>query len=341
MDADRRPDSGIVVLLVLQRLVVAMMIAMAGVLFAIDDTSAQAPAVPTERLIHVYGLKRHFLEYKPHTLAKGAPLVILLHAGLQSMRKLFRSRRKSTRRWLTLSEREGFLLLAPNGTNPDNGDTAGDTQLWNDLRNAAEIGSVDIDDVAFISALVALAVRDYGVNPDRVYVTGASNGGMMVYRLLVERPDLFAAGAAFLANLPEAAVQKVLASTPIMIANGTSDRLVPYAGGMIARQRGMVRSTDATIAYWAGANRADSSNRQEKALADRDPDDSCKLVQTTYPAKDGGSEVFVLTMQGGGHKIPSTRMPKKTGAPHPIVGRRCHDAEGADLAWSFLRRHSR
>lgn len=332
MTAHVRPVSG---------LLLSLLIASVGLLPAVDAPSAQTRLTPTERSISVSGINRHYLEYKPRSLKQGAPLVIVLHAGLQSMRKLFRNRRKSTRRWLTLADRDQFLLLAPNGTNPDNGDTAGDTQLWNDLRNAAEIGSFEIDDVGFISALIARAILHDGIDPDRVYVTGASNGGMMVYRLLVERPDLFAAGAAFLANLPLAAVPKVLSSTPIMIANGTGDRLVPYDGGMIARQRGRVRSTDATIAYWARVNRADMSAPRERTLADRDRHDSCKLFQTIYPAESGGGEVLVLTMKGGGHKIPSTRMPKKSGAPHPIVGRRCRDAEGADLAWSFLRRHRR
>lgn len=321
--------------------VLSLMITIAGLLFAIESASAQAPRTPTERTIQVSGIKRHYLEYKPGMLGEGAPLVIVLHAGLQSMRKLFRNRRKNTRRWLALAEREKFLLLAPNGTNPDDGDTGSDTQLWNDLRNAGEIGSYEIDDVGFISALIAHAIRHHGVDPDRVYVTGASNGGMMVYRLLVERPELFAAGAAFLANLPEAAVPTAREPTPIMIANGTGDRLVPYAGGMIARQRGMVRSTDATIAYWVGINRVDTVTPTELAFADRDPDDACRMFRTTYPAKAGGGEVFVLTMQGGGHKIPSIRMARKSGPAHPIVGRRCHDAEGADLAWSFLMRHSR
>lgn len=316
-----------------------MFVAWVGILVAV--VSAQAQPIPVERSIYVSGIKRHYLEYNPRTLKPGAPLVIVLHAGLQSMRKLFRDRRKYTRRWLALADREKFLLLAPNGTNPETGDTDSDTQLWNDLRNAAEIGSYEIDDVGFITALIGRAVRDDGIDPKRVYVTGASNGGMMVYRLLVEQPDLFAAGAAFLANLPDASIPNPRDSTPIMIANGTGDRLVPYAGGMIARQRGMVRSTDATIAYWMAANRADAANRIDITLADRDPDDGCRLVRTIYPAKTGGGEVYVLTMRGGGHRIPSIRMRRKSGSVHPIVGRRCHDAEGADLAWSFLRRHRR
>jgi len=318
-----------------------MLIAWVVTLFGIEPVSAQPQFTAVERSIYVSGIKRHYLEYKPKTLKPGAPLVIVLHAGLQSMRKLFRERRKYTRRWLALADRESFLLLAPNGTNPETGDTGSDMQLWNDLRNAAEIGSYEIDDVAFIAALISRAIRDRGVDPKRVYVTGASNGGMMVYRLLVERPDLFAAGAAFLANLPVASIPNPSDSTAILIANGTGDRLVPYAGGMIARQRGMVRSTDATIAYWMANNRADAANRTEIMLADRDPDDGCRLVQTIYPAKIGGREVYVLTMRGGGHKIPSIRMPRKSGNVHPVVGRRCHDAEGADLVWSFLRRHRR
>ena len=304
----------------------------------VNQSNAQEPIAHT---LDVSGIERHYLEYRPTGLQSGAPLVILLHGGMQGMGKVFRPRRKHNRYWMMLADQEEFLLLTPNGTNPDTGDTATDRQHWNDLRDAAKVGNADIDDVGFIAALIDQAAEKHSINRHRVYVTGASNGGMMTYRLLIERPDLFAAGVAFIANLPKTPVKGAAMPTPIMIVNGTEDRLVPYDGGMIARQRGLVRSTADTITYWVGVNGADPAAMQETILPDLNPDDGCRLIRTVYPAPLDGEPVVVLTMQGGGHKIPSASMPRKSGKPHAIVGRRCHDAEGADLAWSFLSRYSR
>ena len=45
-----------------------------------------------------------------------------------------------------------------------------------DLRDERRTGAADVDDVAFLGALVDRAVRDHRLDRSRVYVTGASNG---------------------------------------------------------------------------------------------------------------------------------------------------------------------
>ncbi len=49
------------------------------------------------------------------------------------------------------------------------------------------------DDVGYVKALVAQLIRDWHADPDRVYLTGISNGGDMTFRLAVEVPGTFAA----------------------------------------------------------------------------------------------------------------------------------------------------
>jgi polyhydroxybutyrate depolymerase len=51
------------------------------------------------------------------------------------------------------------------------------------------------DDVAFLDAVIARVSREHGVDPERIYVSGFSNGGQMAARMALERPETFAAVA--------------------------------------------------------------------------------------------------------------------------------------------------
>jgi len=296
---------------------------------------------PVERGLVVGGLTRVYLEVVPESLRRPAPLVLLLHGGGQSMRKLFRQRRGGTRRWLHLAERDGFVLVAPNGAAAGGGDPAGDRQSWNDLRPDKTEGNSTADDVAFIAALIDRVARDHPIDRRRVYVTGSSNGGMMTYRLLIERPELFAAAAAFIATLPQSEVPDAPRPTPLMIMNGTADKLVPYGGGAIAKTRGMARSSDATLDYWLRVNRADRSRREVEPLPDRDPGDGCRLVESRWQAGPNGAETLFVQMDGGGHAMPVATGPRHGWLVERILGPQCRDLDGADLAWAFMRRFER
>jgi polyhydroxybutyrate depolymerase len=130
------------------------------------------------------GLTRWFLEYRPtQPVRSNSPLVLVLHGGSESMNEVFRTR--GMHKWLDVCEKNGFLMLVPNGVDIRTGDTKGDNQNWNDYRN---LHGDKIDDTGFLAALWAIAER--GIDAFRVYQTGPSNGGMMAYRALIETSPL-------------------------------------------------------------------------------------------------------------------------------------------------------
>ncbi|MGE9271059.1 MAG: hypothetical protein ACQKBU_09685, partial [Verrucomicrobiales bacterium] len=59
------------------------------------------------------------------------------------------------------------------------------------------------------------------------------------------------------------------------------------------------------------------------------------------PARPGGAPVVALTVEGGGHVTPSIehRIPD-TPFVIRLIGRQCHDLEGAEVAWNFLNQFS-
>lgn len=291
-----------------------------------------------ERSLRVGATTRWLLLQQPPDGQRPAPILIVLHGGGQSMRRMFDAGAGATRGWPELARRENALLLVPNGTNPDNGDPRGDNQTWNDLRQDIARAS-SADDVAYILALIGWAQATYRTDAARVYVTGASNGGMMTFRLLMEVPEPFAAGAAFVGALPaeDTRLKPPARPTPLLIANGKLDPLVQWNGGEIAGHRGQTRSVAATVAWWAAANKAAAQPSATATLPDTDPSDACRIERRDYPAGPGGAPVTTYTMTGGGHSIPSSRYDIPKGwLVRRFIGPVCRDAEGIELAWQFL-----
>lgn len=292
-----------------------------------------------ESSLEVNGLIRWYRIYIPDPLPEKPALVLYLHGGTLSMRALFSPLVDGTDRWFSIAEEEGLVLLVPNGVNAKTGDTYGDDQNWNDLRPVPAAGQTTVDDVGFLMALLDKVSDDLPIDENRIYVTGASNGGMMTYRLLIDRPDRFAAGAAFIANLPALSEGLTLpeSPTPLMIVNGTEDPLMPWDGGEVGKGRGWVMSTEETVLWWVGANQADATRLNSTALPDLNLEDGCRVREDHYPAGEGGAPVLFYALVGGGHTMPSLTQPglllKLSGR---ILGPVCQEVEGVDLAWDFF-----
>ena len=296
-----------------------------------------------ERSVQVGSTERWFLVRAPKDKSQAAPVLLILHGGGQSMRHLFSTTAGATRGWPELAERENALLLVPNATHAETGSATSDDQTWNDLRQGVSREST-ADDVSFLLGLLDWANGTHNVDRTRVYVTGASNGGMMTFRLLMEAPERFAAGAAFVSALPVdgSRLKRPSKPTPLLIANGTLDPLVLWNGGKIAGGRGETRSTAATVSWWLSANSASMEPTSTARLPDRAPDDNCVIEHRVYGAQPGGAPVETFTMIGGGHTIPSAKyvLPDNWFVRR-FLGPVCRDAEGIELAWTFLSKHRR
>ena len=256
------------------------------------------------------------------------------------MRSLFSPLADSSATWFRIAEDEGVVLVVPNGVDPKTGDTYGDDQVWNDLRPSEAEGQSQVDDVGFILALLDKIMMEMSIDQDRIFVTGASNGGMMTYRLLIEAPERFSAGAAFIANLPvlDAPLPVPPHPVPILIGNGTEDLLMPYDGGLVVKERGKVISTEETVAWWVAANQADQEGAVSRILPDINKEDGCRIHETIYPAGQDGALVRFYRMEGGGHTLPgivSGGWLKR--AIIGLLGPVCQDADGVLLVWDFFR----
>jgi polyhydroxybutyrate depolymerase len=149
-----------------------------------------------------------------------------------------------------------------------------------------------------------------GINDKHVFAVGTSGGGHMAYKLALTMPERFAAITALIANLPDTnnidCVEKRVAM-PVLIVNGTEDKVNPYMGGEVIIGNnislGFVRSTDRTFAYWSTLAGYKKQAKKE-LLLDNDPKDGKTIEQYTYK-KRRKPEVTLLKVIGGKHDYPN------------------------------------
>jgi polyhydroxybutyrate depolymerase len=249
------------------------------------------------------------------------PLILALHGNLMSGAQFER-----TGAWAAFAAKNRVVVALPDGLN----------SAWADGRVGAEIRGksppAGTDDVAFLTALVEKLITDRAADRKRIYVTGASNGGMMTYRLLCDRPDLFAAGAASIAVLTDSFAARCRPSkpVPVMLLNGTADSITPWA------RSGAYMGTDATLAYFRRINGC-SDKAETQALPDLDKSDHSTVTRMAY-ACPKGADVVLLRINGGGHQWPSRISPPRFEA---FLGPRNRDIEGADEVWAFFQHFAR
>ena len=280
-----------------------------------------APAARAER-IAVGGVERTYALGGVRSSARG--LLIVLHGGGGSGASAARQFGMEP-----VAARERLLIAYPDAI----------AKHWNDGRrdDRGRGSGAQADDVAFLSELARAVARDIDGGP--VFVAGVSNGGMMTYRLACETAGLFAGFAAVIANLPVdlAATCNPKRAQPVLIMNGTEDRLMPWRGGAIVafgQSRGEVLSATATFERWRGWNRCAAAGSSE-ARADRDRGDGSTVSVSAATGCPAGGETVLVTIMGGGHQIP-----RLAGRERPLLdrflGAANRDIEAAEEIWHFF-----
>jgi polyhydroxybutyrate depolymerase len=267
-------------------------------------------------IIHVGTTERHYELFVP-TDTPNLPLVIALHGAGGTGRQMQRFAGFDN-----IAAREQFLVAYPDGVD----------HHWNDGRGAVNTG---VDDVAFIASLIDEIAGVHAIDRTRVYVTGASNGAMMTYRLGCDLADRIAGIAPVIGNLPATITCAPRAPLSVLAINGTDDPLVPYGGGEVARNRGTVLSamlSTAAFARAAGCSGAQPTINEP----DIDRDDGSRTRRTRYSCP-APVEIELLTLEGAGHTWPGG--PQYL--PRFVIGGTSHDFDGGERIWEFFATHTR
>lgn len=276
---------------------------------------------------------REALIYVPSSYSTDAPapLHMAFHGGGGNARSHMEANAGLEGRLNRRAEEGGFIVVYPEGLPRQDGRG----RNWNDCRGDVSRNSStysSADDVRFVRLLVDELSARYRIDRDRVYASGMSNGGMIVYRLAAEAADLFAGFSATAALMP--VTSECPAPTiqrPMMITQGMEDRVMPTGGGCVAGEcdRGQVMSLSESALFWVNFLRSGAPEQVE--LPNRVPDDDSSITRLTFA---GTVPLVVNRIDGGGHTIPGDqRLSASFGA---LVGAKNRDTHGADLDADFF-----
>ncbi len=282
-------------------------------LFTFQPLHAQTATLIVDDVVRTYHL------HVPRRLDSPAPLLIVLHGGGGHGRQMQRFTGFDR-----IANREGFIVVYPDGI--DN--------AWNDGRIFDHERTAD--DVTFIAALIDHLIATQPIDPNQVYATGISNGGFMSFRLACELADRIAGVAPVTATLAEDIAPDCQPEQPlkVLVINGTLDPLVPYAGGTVrladdGTPRGEIRSTTATLRFWADHNEC-ASEAVTTDLPNKVLRDQTRAQLTTYTRCR--EPVQLLTIINGGHTWPGGSQY----LPALLIGRTSRDIDASEFIWTFF-----
>jgi polyhydroxybutyrate depolymerase len=294
--------------------------------------AAPYPAGPSDQGLTMAGVARQYRVHVPAGLSTPRAIVLVLHGGGGEGLNVSSGHPLSAFR--TVADREGFVVY-PGGLPAR--DAEGNPG-WVDCRADNTVAS-DADDVGFLAALIERVRGEYGLAPSRVFMAGGSNGAQMTHAFAFQRADLVAAVATSAGSLP--LVPRSGGCTtgpgralPILIAHGTADTQMPWAGGCVANiggacNRGRVISALATRDRWLQINGLASATPTqtvvELATADGGPANRFDYA--------GPNPVQWWRLDGAGHTVASRTVAVPTNA---LAGIQNRDIEFAEVAWAFF-----
>jgi polyhydroxybutyrate depolymerase len=262
--------------------------------------------------MQVDGMKRSFVTYIPSITDKDykMPLVISLHGGFASPKGQFH-----LADFRPLADKDKFIVVCP-----------ASKHIWHDGRD-----NKGIDDVKFMDMLITYVIKTYNADPERVYITGISNGGFMTTRLACQLHNRIAAIAVVAASLNIGEGYDLKSPMPVIYMHGTKDHVVSYNGGKMFGRR--IYSQEEILKKWVALDHCNP-----KPAITTIPDeakDGTSIVKEEYSNPENGFKVIGYTINNGGHTWPGgwQYMPKF------IVGKTTKNLNACKVIWDFFKEY--
>lgn len=274
------------------------------------------------------------------------PVVLVLHGGGASSENAAKltcpnGDLNSTKCLNKLADREGFIVVYPNGTSRP---LIKNLRTWN--AGGGENGYMcvgeyacknKIDDISYFKDLLDNLSKTINVDRARVYATGISNGAAMSHRLACELSDWIVAIAAVGGGNQFSAVAQCKPSQPVSVLeiHGTSDPAWPYDGGTGTKEGGNFYSVSQTVSGWTARNQC-SSEPIKETMPDL-KNDGTKSIKESYGGCRKDSNVVLITVNNGGHTWPQGNQY----LPERAIGKTGQDFSANEVIWQFFKVHPR
>ena len=244
------------------------------------EDSALIPGKLSAQSILHNGKEREYLVYVPSSYNETAnhPLLLNFHGFGGNAKDYFEYESD----FRDVAELEGVILVYPQGS------LLSGFSVWN-AAPFAEDNKTDFDDIGFIETLIVELQDQLSIDPERVYASGFSTGGMFSYALACFCNEPIAGVAAVSAaqlNLVDCAPSPI----NVFIAHGTDDDLLPYYGSSD------IASIDEVVSFWTSVNQTSTVAQESSYAFDKET-----VYQYTYSGGINSSQVMLYKVENGNH----------------------------------------
>jgi polyhydroxybutyrate depolymerase len=117
---------------------------------------------------------------------------------------------------------------------------------------------------------------------------------------------------------------------PVLHFHGDADPIVPFKPATTKPSFTRLKSVDDSIKTWVKLDGCDEKPTTD--VLSKNGDDM-KVTRQTYGGGKDGSEVVLVTVEGGGHTWPGQKPPVE------FIGKSAMNISADDLMWEFFQKH--
>lgn len=239
------------------------------------------------------GLSREYIYYHASSAPENCPLVFVCHGYTGSAEGIM-----GYSDFNEIAEEYEFAVCYPQGIEDSFGNTF--FNVGYDFQN-----NETVDDVSYLQNLVSHLQGSNSLSESDIFCTGLSNGGDFCYLLACEASETFKAVAPVAGMIRQEILDACNPSNEVSIfeIHGTDDNVTPFEGDPNNSDNwGAYPSIPETIDYWVAS--FGLALVESETLQDLDPNDGSTVLSEKYGLEGSCSEVWLYTVNGGGHDWP-------------------------------------
>ncbi|MDB4466611.1 hypothetical protein N9066_00210 [bacterium] len=185
-----------------------------------------------------------------------------------------------SKRWSPRADKHGLIVISAEAVQP--------LAKWN-FKD--KFHQEDYDDVGFVSKVIGILKANRIADPEAIYATGHSSGGLFCYRLAKET-SLFAALAPMSCGMVKGAHDPITKTKPVSIMQVIGDQDKSFNGS--SNPKVTMYSADKRIDVWRNFNQC----KMEPVIVKRGEE----VVVSTF-RNPSGVEIGICKVKGQGHHI--------------------------------------
>ena len=239
------------------------------------------------------GIQREYIYYHPGSAPPNCPLVFVCHGYTGSAEGIM-----NYSEFNQLADEYGFAVCYPQGIEDGGGNTF--FNVGYDFQN-----NETVDDVAYLQNLNSYFQNAYSLDADKVFCTGMSNGGDLCYMLACQASETFRGVAPIAGMIMQDIMDDCNPTSEVSIleVHGTQDNVTYFDGDPNNIDGwGAYPSIPETITFFNnlfGLQLVSTEN-----FPNINTNDGSTVSSEKYGSSNSCTEVWLYTVQGGGHDWP-------------------------------------